>query len=240
VAQIWIGADKPAARRRLRRLLSAHREIDVVAEAASAEEALLAAEQLEFDVLFTDIQMPGASGLDLVASWRDPAPAIVFVTAYDRYALDAFDAAAVDYLLKPVEADRLARAVTRLQRVTAGTTRVALPAPPPQLLIPDRGRTHVVAVADILWLEAADNYVAVHTAGRAPLLRRTLAGLVADLGTGFMRVHRSAAVALAHVVEVRTTVGGDAQVLLRGGQQAPCSRQHRAALLARLDDHQKR
>lgn len=225
--------DEPAARRRLRRLLAEHPGVVVVGEAGSAEEAVHAAETEAPDVLFLDVQMPGASGIDLAVSWRDRAPAFVFVTAFDHHALEAFDAAAVDYLLKPVEPDRLARAVQRLRRATEVAARTPLPAPP-QLLIPDRGRMHVVDVAEILWLEAAQNYVAVHTADRAPLLRRTLAGLVADLGPGFMRVHRGAAVALAHVVEIRATAAGDAVVGLRGGQLAPCSRQQREALLARL------
>jgi two-component system, LytTR family, response regulator len=106
--------------------------------------------------------------------------------------------------------------------------------PPVQLLIPERGRTQVVLVADVLWLEAADNYVVVHTAERAPLMRRTLAGLLADLGDAFMRTHRGAAVALAQVQQVQPRSKGDSQVVVRGGAAVPCSRQYRAALLARL------
>ena len=123
----------------------------------------------------------------MAASLPDPAPAIVFVTAFDRFALPAFDAAAVDYLLKPVEPERLARALQRLrERRAADTTTPARPAPA-QLLVPDRGRTHVLPVAEILWLEAADNYVVVHTAERAPLMRRTLAGLLHDLARHLSR-----------------------------------------------------
>ena len=110
--------------------------------------------------------------------------------------------------------------------------------PPAQLLISDRGRTHVVALAEILWLEAADNYVVLHLANRvddtAPLMRRTLAGLLADLGDGFVRTQRGAAVALAQVREVVPLGKGDAQVHLDGGAVVPCSRQHRAALMRRL------
>ena len=158
---------------------------------------------------------------------------MVFVTAHDAYALPAFDAAALDYLLKPVEPERLARAIRRLRDRRGVGSAAAHPAPA-RLLVPDRGRCHVIAVADILWLEAADNYVVVHAAERAPLMRRTLQGLLQDLGGGFARVHRSAAVALAHVQTLRARESGDGVVLLRGGVEVPVSRQYRAAVTARL------
>ena len=183
------------------------------------------------DLLLLDVQMPGPSGLDLAASLADPAPAVVFVTAFDQYALRAFDVAAIDYLLKPVDPEHLARALQRWrQRGGAAASRPV----PGQLLIADRGRTHVVPVAEIGWLEAADNYVVVHAGARAPLLRRTLAALVQDLGAGFVRVHRGAAVALAHVQAVQVREKGDALLVLRDGSSVPCSRNYRASLMARL------
>jgi len=184
--RVLIVDDEPPARERLRRLLLAFPGVEVVAQARDGEEALAAIAAHAPDALFLDVQMPGPSGLDVAASLPEPAPAVVFVTAHDRYALQAFEAAALDYLLKPVEPERLARAVQRLH------ARLAAPRPPlrpAQLLVPDRGRTQVVAVADLLWLEAADNYVVLHTAERAPLLRRTLSGLLDDLGEGFVRTH---------------------------------------------------
>jgi len=230
--RVLIVDDEAPARARLRRLLGASEDVKVVGEARDGEEALRLAAELAPDALFLDVQMPGASGLDVAASLPDRAPAIVFVTAFDRYALRAFDAAAVDYLLKPVEPERLARALARLRERRPAASQ---PRPAPQnLLIPDRGRTHVVAAAEIAWLEAADNYVVVHAGQRAPLMRRTLSGLLADLGEGFARTHRSAAVALAHVVAVQPLDKGDATIALRGGASVPCSRQYRAALLARL------
>lgn len=229
--RVLIVDDEPPARARLRRLLAAEPDVEVAGEACDGEDALRQVAARNPDALFLDVQMPGASGLDLAVSLPDPAPAVVFVTAFDRYALQAFDAAAVDYLLKPIDAERLARALQRLRaRLGIAGARLA----PAKLLIPDRGRTHVVAVADILWLEAADNYVVVHTADRAPLMRRTLLGLLHDLGEGFVRTHRSAAVALAHVTAVTTLEKGDATISVRGGATVPCSRQHRAAVVARL------
>ena len=252
--RVLIVDDEKPARERLRRLLAAFDDVQLVGEAQDGEDALRQVAALAPDALFLDVQMPGASGLDVAASLPEPAPAVVFVTAFDHYALQAFDSAAVDYLLKPVAPDRLARAVQRLlqrfpqsscERLPQRSRERGVPArettrpPPAQLLIPDRDRIHVVRVADILWLEAADNYVVVHTPERAPLMRRTLAGLLADLGEGFMRTQRGAAVALAKVQQVQTRSKGDAVLVLRGGADVPCSRRYRAALLdalsARLD-----
>jgi two-component system, LytTR family, response regulator len=166
----------------------------------------------------------------------DPAPAVVLVTAYDQYALRAFDAAALDYLLKPVEPDRLAQTVQRLLSWLDRSNPTQTPArPAPQhLLIPDRGRTHVIPVVDILWLEAADNYVIVYTANVAPLMRRTLAGLVEDLGVRFVRIHRRFAVALASIRSITPQGKGDSQVTLSNGKVLACSRQYRASLRERL------
>lgn len=230
--RVLIVDDETPARERLRRLLLAFDDVEVVGQARDAAEALSAVATLAPEALFLDVQMPGPSGLDVAASLPDPAPAVVFVTAHDRYALQAFDAAAVDYLLKPVDPQRLAQAVQRLRERIAAPPRQ--PARPSQLLVADRGRTEVLAVAELLWLEAADNYVVLHTADRAPLLRRTLTGLLADLGPGFVRTHRGAAVALAHVRQLEPVGKGDAVVHLHAGQTAPCSRQFRAELLAQL------
>lgn len=235
--RVLIVDDEAPARQRLRRLLAAFDDVRVAGEAQDGEHALSQVATLAPDALFLDVQMPGASGLDVAASLPEPAPALVFVTAHDHYALQAFDTAAVDYLLKPVAPDRLARAVQRLRERARGpgpSQREPTRPAPAQLLIPDRGRTHVVTVAEILWLEAADNYVVVHTADRAPLMRRTLAGLLADLGETFVRTHRGAAVALAQVLQVQPRGKGDCLVVLRGGAAVPCSRQYRAALRARL------
>jgi two-component system LytT family response regulator len=225
--------DEAPARARLRRLLLAHPQIEVIAEARNGREALELTAAHTPDALFLDVQMPEVDGLSVAASLPDPAPAIVFVTAFDHYALPAFDAAALDYLLKPADAEHVARAVQRL--LARGARPTPAPRPlPSQLLIPDRGRTWLIAVRDIEWLEAADNYVVVHAGDRAPLLRRTLTALLTDLGAAFVRTQRGAAVALAHVSAVRTLAKGDAEVQMRSGALVPCSRQFRGALLPRL------
>ena len=231
--RVLIVDDEAPARAKLRRMLAAFDDIEVVAEASDGAQALQLVEQHAPDAVFLDIQMPELSGLDVAASLPDGAPALVFVTAFDRFALQAFDANAIDYLLKPVEPERLARSVQRLrgrspqQRPHAGA--------PAQLMIPDRGRVHIVRCADIEWLQSADNYVSVFAGGQALLMRRTLAGLLEDLGESFVRCHRSAAVAIAQVAKVQSRDKGDATLLLRSGAEVPCSRQFRAALMQRLN-----
>jgi two-component system LytT family response regulator len=163
----------------------------------------------------------------------DGGPALVFVTAFDQYALRAFETGACDYLLKPVEPERLARTMERLRvpsRVLVRTTARA----PTRLLIADPRETQIVQIADLEWIEAADNYVTLHLAARSVLMRRTMAALLEDLGEGFLRVHRSAAIALRAVRAVRPKGKGDAVVVLESGAEVACSRQHREALLARL------
>jgi two-component system LytT family response regulator len=187
--------------------------------------------------VFLDIQMPELSGIELAASMPQPAPPVVFVTAYDQYALQAFDANAIDYLLKPCDQARLARALARLRERLA----VRMPAPPAspglpvrQLLVSERAGTRVVRVEDIQWIETADNYVILHTGAGAPLLRQTLGALVASLGPAFVRCHRRAAVRLDWIERVVPLDKGDCELVLRGGARVPCSRQYRADVVGRL------
>jgi two-component system LytT family response regulator len=243
--RLLIVDDEPPARARLRRLLAQVGGIEVE-EAADGIEALERIAACRPDALLLDIEMPELSGIELAASLPDPAPLVVFVTAYERYALDAFDADAIDYLLKPYDPARLARALQRLEkrleRVRQAASAAAAPALPPaplqRLLVSERGVTRVVHVADIQWIETADNYVVLHTATGSPLLRQTLAGLLARLGPAFERCHRRAAVQLAWIEGVAGLDGseqrGDYEVQLRGGARVPCSRQFRAGLMARL------
>jgi two-component system LytT family response regulator len=240
--RVLIVDDERPARDKLKRLLAQEPGITAVDEASDGVQALEKLSEQAFDALFLDIQMPEVSGIEVAASLPQPAPLLVFVTAYDQYAIQAFDANAIDYLLKPYDQARLQRAVQRLrERLAAAGQGVAPAAPGPglpvrQLLVADRGVTRVVKVADIQWLETADNYVVLHTAAGAPLLRQTLAGLLDKLGVGFVRCHRRAAVQLNWVDRVVALDKGDAELLLRGGSgsSVPCSRQYRAEVVARL------
>jgi two-component system, LytTR family, response regulator len=231
--RVLIVDDEAPARSKLLRMLSGFPHIDVIGEASDGATALRLVEQLRPDVIFLDVQMPGIDGFDVAASLPDDGPALVFVTAFDRYALRAFDTHAVNYLLKPVEPDRLERTLQRLREQTRGVVRPSLRIPV-QLMIADRGQTHVVRCDEIEWLEAADNYVNIHLQGQSLLIRRTLAALLNDLGEAFVRTHRGVAVALSAVLSIRPRSKGDATVVLRSGVEVPCSRQHRAELMKRL------
>ncbi len=236
--RILIVDDERPARDKLRRLLEQQPDVTALAEARDGFEALALAGTFAPDAIFLDIQMPEANGLEVAASLPAPAPLIVFVTAHDAYALRAFDASAIDYLLKPFDAARFGRSMDRLRerlRARPGQGSVT-PAglPPQQLLVTERGITRVVPVSAIGWIETADNYVVLHTAQAAPLLRQSLAGLLAALGPAFHRCHRRAAVQLACIDRIAVTDKGDGEVLLRGGGRAPLSRQYRAALMDAL------
>lgn len=235
--RILIVDDERPARARLRQLLAAQPGIAAVEEARDGVEALALAATWRPDVVFLDIQMPEVNGLEaaaaLAAALPAPVPLVVFVTAYDTYALAAFEASAVDYLLKPCDAARLAQTLQRL-RERLRERASAPPAGLEQLLVGERGTTRIVRATDILWLETADNYVVLHTAQGAPLLRHTLAALLDELGPAFQRCHRRAAVRLDRIERIAANDKGDGSVLLHGGAQAPLSRQYRAALLAAL------
>ena len=234
--RILIVDDERPARDRLRRMLALEGGIDAVEEAFDAHSALRLIPDFRPDALLLDIAMPELSGIDLAASLPDPAPLVVFVTAHDEHALRAFDANAIDYLLKPCSQERLQRALARLrQRLDSGPAS-ATPSglPVRQLLVSERGGTRVVQVADIDWLETADNYVVLHTAQGGPLLRQTLSKLLAQLDPAFVRCHRRAAVRLAAIERILPLERGDCELVLRSGARVPCSRQYRAAALASL------
>jgi len=240
--RILIVDDERPARDKLRRMLELEPGISAIDEARDGVEALERLAAFGPDVLLLDIQMPEISGLDVAASLPSPAPLVVFVTAYDEYAIRAFDANAIDYLLKPYDQQRLQRALQRV-RERLGTTASAAPfasgqAPPAitQLLVPERGGTRIVKVEQIQWIETADNYVVLHTSDGDPLMRQTLAGLVEKLGPRFLRCHRRAAVQLDWIRSVQPLDKGDCELVLRSGARVPCSRQYRTDLMDRLKD----
>ena len=233
--RVLIVDDERPARDKLHRMLALEPGITALQVAGDGIAALEQCHAFLPDVAFLDIQMPEVSGIELAASLPAPAPLVVFVTAYDQYAVQAFDANAIDYLLKPYDQARLQRTLVRVRerlrtRAPAGATTL----PVRQLLVSERGMTRVVKVEDIAWIETADNYVVLHTAGARPLLRQTLTGLLAQLGDAFVRCHRRAAVRPDLVEHVVSLDKGDCELLLRGGMRVPCSRQYRGALMERL------
>ncbi len=238
--RVLIVDDEPPARDKLRRLLERQQGIGLLTEARDGIEALDMIASFKPDLVFLDIQMPEVSGIEVAASLPDPAPLIVFATAYDQYAIRAFDANAVDYLLKPYDEARLQRTLERVAArlaSKAGGQAEGTPLsgqPVRQLLVTERGVTRVVKVDEVQWIETADNYVVLHTASGSPLLRQTLAGLIDRLGPAFARCHRRAAVQLQWIEQVVTLDKGDGELRLRGGAVVPCSRQYRAAILEQL------
>ncbi|MBZ2208243.1 LytR/AlgR family response regulator transcription factor [Massilia soli] len=233
--RVLIVDDERPARDKLQRMLELEPDITAIERACDGVDALEQCAAFLPDVAFLDIQMPEVSGIELAASLPAPAPLVVFVTAYDQYALQAFDANAIDYLLKPYDQDRLQRTLARVRdRLRARESPRLSTLPVRQLLVSERGVTRVVKVDDIAWIETADNYVVLHTPGAQPLLRQTLTGLLGQLGGALVRCHRRAAVRPELVERIVSLDKGDCELVLRGGARVPCSRQYRAALMDRL------
>jgi len=240
--RVLIVDDEAPARDKLRRWLGAHADIEVAGEAADGLAAAAAIGKLEPDVVFLDIQMPGLSGLEVAAQLEsETAPLLVFVTAFDEHAIRAFDLDAVDYLLKPYDRDRLEKSLHRLrERQGAPSTRPAVRTARAQtrsserLLVPRGEQLELIDAAAIHWLEAADNYVHVHTATTHYLVRRTLADLLEQLGERFVRIHKSTAVNLAEVAALAPLFKGDHEVRLRSGATLRLSRRFKDALFARM------
>lgn len=234
--RVLIVDDELPARDKLHRMLEQEPGITALQMACDGVEALEQCALFAPDVAFLDIQMPEVTGIELAASLPSPAPLVVFVTAYDQYAVAAFDANAIDYLLKPYDQARLQRTLVRVrERLRTRASPVSPNLPVRQLLVTERGITRVVKVDDIAWIETADNYVILHTASAQPLLRQTLTGLLAQLGGSFVRCHRRAAVRPTLIEHIVSLDKGDCELLLRGGARVPCSRQYRAELMDRLE-----
>jgi len=238
--------DEPLARERLRALLRSDTTVEVVGECASGTEAIAAIKGTPLDLVFLDMQMPGCNGLQVLAGIpEENRPGIIFATAHERFAVDAFDVQAVDYLLKPFDRERLQTALRRahdfhrLRRPSASDQNAA--SAPVDSSSPDRKNERLTVKADgrlvflkpdeIVWVEAADNYVVLHlTTGRL-MLRETMSAIEARLGTtGFARVNRSAIVQLGQIKEIQPALHGDYTVVLREGTKLPLSRSLRGRL----------
>jgi two-component system, LytTR family, response regulator len=239
-----IADDEPPARDKLVRWLGEHEDLELVSIARDGISAAEAIAALQPQLAFLDIQMPGLSGLEIAAQLEaGSAPLLVFVTAFDEYAVQAFELDAVDYLLKPYDQERLhkclSRVRTRLGDSNARSTAVRSARTQVhdcrRLLVPVGEQLQLLDVDAIEWLEADDNYVHVHAAGRDYLLRRTLADLLLQLGEQrFARIHKSAAVNLAQIQALSPLFKGDFELVLHTGQRLRLSRRYREALFARM------
>src|SRR5215469_10173999 len=244
--------DEEIARRGLRVRLERAKEIEIIGECQNGVEAIETIDLLSPDLVFLDVQMPELSGFDVLRSVRPKVmPHVVFVTAFDQYAVRAFEVDALDYLLKPIDDERFAATLRHACKVMRGTRDVAYarqiaeaiasltqnPAPAvdrlgsDKLAIPTRGRVMLIALADIDWIEAADNYVSVHVGKKAWLLRESISALDQRLTPkGFARIHRSTIVNAQRVTELRSLPTGEFAIVLADGTTLRMSRSYRAVL----------
>jgi two-component system LytT family response regulator len=246
--------DEPPARDKLARWLGEHADIQLVGIARDGIGAAEAIEALQPQVAFLDIQMPGFNGLEIAAQLEAAtAPLLVFVTAFDEHAVKAFELNAVDYLLKPYDKERFSKCLSRVRArlsdmqvraIGINTARAQVSQregdqsgvnASGRLLVPVGEQLQLIDVESIEWLQADDNYVHVHAAGRKYLLRRTLADLLAQLGEQrFVRIHKSSIANLAQIQSLTPLFKGDYEVVLRTGQRLRMSRRYREAVFARM------
>ena len=226
--------DEPLARSNLTVLLRRDPEIDVVRECGSGMDALAEIRSSKPDLVFIDVQMPECDGFDVLEMLGSDLPAaVVFVTAYDQYALRAFEAGALDYLLKPFDDARFDRALGRAKERIAHD-RDPLPTLD-RFAVKSAGQVSFLKASEIDWIEAADYYSCLHVGARSHLLRRSMVELEDDLDPSFFcRVHRSSIVNLDRVRGLKLGQDGEYEVLLQNGAQVRLSRRYRKHLQARM------
>jgi len=261
--RVLVVDDEPLARERIAGLLEERADVELIAECANGREAVGVIRSEEPDVVFLDVQMPGMNGLEVLAALApDPVPAVVFVTAYEAHAVQAFELHALDYLLKPFEDRRFEEALRRArarvdnrrllsdfaERVAAllqdpghpmGAVHperpaVAYEAPLEWLVVKDAERSVLLPVSRVDWIEAANYYSVAHAGTRTHVLRDSLAQLERSLGDRFVRIHRSTIVNLDRVVEFQRLFHGDFAVILADGTDLKLSRTYRSLVEARL------
>jgi|SRR5580658_963104 two-component system LytT family response regulator len=227
--------DEPLARSNLTVLLRRDPDIGAVAECGSGLEAIAAIRTSKPDLVFLDVQMPECGGFDvleLLGSYLPPA--VIFVTAYDEYALRAFEAGALDYLLKPFDDARFVRALNRAKDKIAHYTPLQA-SPAKRLVVKSQGQVLFLNVADIDWVEAAGYYACLHVGSDMHVMRRTLLELERDLGSErFIRIHRSIIVNLERIHGLELQNGGEYEVVLRTQARLRLSRRFKKGLQDRL------
>ena len=251
--------DEPLALDLLKSYLSNMPSIEIIAQCQNGTQAVEAIIEHQPDLVFLDIEMPGLNGLDVIKKLQaDIVPLVVFVTAYDEYALNAFDVCAVDYILKPIDSDSLQRAVERsLERYkgsqgNADDKRVIVDAMAKmnesqpeknnsvslestarnsQIVVKDQGVVTLIEQQDIEWIDAAGDYMCIHAAGETHIMRSTLKNLLQQLDSEvFKRVHRSTVVNLSCIEKIFPRAKGEYFLKLRGCEQVKVSRNYRAAI----------
>lgn len=247
--RVLIVDDEPISRRRLRRLLLLEPDCGIVAECENGREAVEALEREHVDVLFLDVQMPEMDGFQVVHAIARSHPLIIFTSAYDEYALKAFEVHAFDYLLKPFDRRRFRESLQRA-RMQIAQAKPAIPHDriltlfeslanarnaPDRIAIRSNGRVIFLKLGEIDWIEAADNYVCLHCGRETHILRETMTDLEARLDPArFIRVHRSAIVNLDCIRELQPWFRGDYKVMLNDGTELTLTKNHREKLESRL------
>ncbi len=237
--------DEELARAYLRELLRAHPEIEVAAECPNGFEAVKACAEHSPDLLFLDVQMPKLDGFE-VLELIDAGPAVIFTTAYDQYAMRAFDAHAVDYLLKPFGVDRFERALERArerlgERKLPTEIAAARPAAerPQRIVVKDGTKIHVIPLDKLDYVEAQDDYVALHSGGKSYLKQQPIAELETALDPArFVRIHRSAIVALDRVARIEPYGKESRIAILSDGTRLPVSKSGYTRLMEAMGDSQ--
>lgn len=238
-----VADDEALARTKLCQLLQEERGVEVIGEAANADETFALVRTARPHLVFLDIHMPGMDGLDIAAelslSKSGPPPHIIFTTAHDQYALRAFEVHAVDYLLKPFTRERLGSAIERARKQIVLDSQQPGAAGPrsragryaTRIVFKSRGRIVFLPMCDIRWVSAEENYVRIRTSTETHLLRETMARLQEKLDPEvFLRIHRSSIVNLQYVKEVRTEPDGEYSVVLLNGEKLGMSRSYRARI----------
>lgn len=224
--RVVIADDEPLARERLRGLLALRPDVEIVAEAADGQHALHACAEHRPDLVLLDIAMPGIDGLEAARHLAafEPRPAVVFCTAYDAHALSAFEAEAIDYLVKPVRPERLDAALERVRTFAAGRERAGDGETAPgqvrsHLCARLRGSLRLIPIEDVHYLHAEEKYVIVHHARGEDLIEESLKSLEDEFGERFVRIHRNCLVARHEIVELKRNAEGHVQAILRHGKQ---------------------
>jgi two-component system LytT family response regulator len=241
--RVLIADDEAPARARLRQMLASEGDIEIAGEAQTGTEAMKLAIELKPDLILLDVQMPGASGIDVAASLPKPRPHVVFCTAHDQHAVDAFELHAVDYLLKPVSRARLAQALARVRTLSLRSGESALdqavraqPAPLARFLVRNAARYMVVPEARVLYFSSEGGLTRLVAEAGQYWMEPSLNELDERLNPGhFFRVSRAAVINLNAVAEISPLPGGAGEVLLKNGQRLEVSRRRFRDLLLALE-----
>ncbi|HEX8398329.1 MAG TPA: LytTR family DNA-binding domain-containing protein [Pyrinomonadaceae bacterium] len=244
--KILIVDDEPLARERVRRHLRDEPGVEIVGEAGNGREAVSAIEEKTPDLVFLDVQMPEMNGFDVLRALEEnKIPAIVFTTAYDKYAIQAFEFHALDYLLKPFSRERFKRAVRHAreqlensrqsgnidERLVSLLENLKAKKYLERIVVKNSGRVFFIKTEEIDWIEAAGNYLKLHVGRDAHLIRETMQSIEAKLDPEkFFRIHRSTLVQIDRIKELHPLFGGDYAVILRNGTELNLSRNYRERL----------